>query len=103
MDFLFASDKEILQEFGRRLKRSRIDSGFTQEGLAEHAGVSRPTVARLEAGKNISLINFITLLRYVGELGPLSTLMEREAMLSPREIYKLEQKQPQRVKHGTKG
>ncbi|WP_339790875.1 helix-turn-helix transcriptional regulator [uncultured Imperialibacter sp.] len=103
MDYLFASDTDILQELGQRLKVARIQAGFTQEELAQHSGVSRPTVARLEGGKNISLVNFITLLRYVDELTTFSQVLKRDLRLDPKLIYEMEQKQPQRVKHGTKG
>ncbi len=103
MDYLFASDLQILEELGRRIKVARIQANYTQEELADHVGVSRTTLARLEAGKNISLVNFITLLRYLDELNTFSQVLKRDLRLDPKLIYEMEQKQPQRVKHGTKG
>ncbi len=40
-----------------QLRARRLDLGISQTALAEDAGVSRPTVARLETGQDISLSN----------------------------------------------
>lgn len=37
-----------------RLRAARIEQGLTQAELAKRAGVSRPTVARVEAGEDVS-------------------------------------------------
>lgn len=37
-------------ELGRRLRQARETCGLTQEEVAEHLGVSRPTVAQMELG-----------------------------------------------------
>ena len=39
-----------LPVFGGHLRRFRLQRGFTQEELAEHADVSRATIASLEQG-----------------------------------------------------
>lgn len=39
-----------LKAFGSHLKKIRIDKGFTQEQLADRAGVSENTIVTLEAG-----------------------------------------------------
>lgn len=39
------------------LRTQRIVLGISQARLAELAGVSRPTIARLEAGQDVSLSN----------------------------------------------
>ena len=38
------------EELGRRLREAREACGLTQEQVAEHLGVSRPTVAQMELG-----------------------------------------------------
>ena len=38
------------EELGRRLRQAREACGLTQEQVAEHLGVSRPTVAQMELG-----------------------------------------------------
>lgn len=36
------------------IREARRQRGWSQETLAEHAGLSRPTIARVEAGNDIS-------------------------------------------------
>lgn len=36
--------------WGETLKRSRLQRGWTQQALADRAGVARNTIARLETG-----------------------------------------------------
>lgn len=51
-----------LNNFGGRLKAARINSGFTQEKLAEYTGVSRTAVARWENDDSLpTLQNLITI------------------------------------------
>lgn len=58
------------QEFrfrvGRGLRDARRARGWSQRELAEHAGVSRPTVARIEAGQRVRVDS---LERVAGALG----------------------------------
>lgn len=56
-------DRAVLGELGARLARYRLNRNLTQEALAERAGVSRPTVARLEQGNSTTLSNLIRVLR----------------------------------------
>ena len=39
-----------VKELGRRLRVARESCGLTQEDVAKHLGVSRPTVAQMELG-----------------------------------------------------
>ncbi|WP_446740428.1 helix-turn-helix transcriptional regulator [Nesterenkonia sp. AY15] len=41
--------------FGRVVQAARLDRGWSQEQLAESAGVSRPTVSRVELGEEPSM------------------------------------------------
>ncbi|UNK47803.1 helix-turn-helix domain-containing protein [Arthrobacter sulfonylureivorans] len=40
--------------FADTIREARHQHGWSQETLAEQAGVSRPTIARVEAGNDIS-------------------------------------------------
>jgi transcriptional regulator with XRE-family HTH domain len=52
----------IKQIFGQNLKRIRQDRGYSQEVLAERAGLHRTCVGSVERGeRNISLINIAAL------------------------------------------
>lgn len=49
---------EILKKFGERVREERIKQGFSQETLAEKAGVHRTYIGMIErAEKNITLAN----------------------------------------------
>ena len=39
------------EAFASKLKKARIDTGFTQTEVAKETGISQPIIAYLEAGK----------------------------------------------------
>ncbi len=43
-------DNEYLIEFGKHLKKLRMESGMSQEELANNAEVSLPQITRIERG-----------------------------------------------------
>lgn len=43
-----------MAEIASKIHETRVSLGWTQNELAERAGVSRPTVARIERGDDIS-------------------------------------------------
>lgn len=53
-------------EIAGRVSEARLALGLTQHELAERAGVSRPSVARVEAGDDVSTA---TLSKITGALG----------------------------------
>ena len=46
-----ASESKYLAAFGKRVAEVRRDKGFTQESLAEKAGVTALTVSYIEQGR----------------------------------------------------
>lgn len=91
-----ASDQEILEEIGSRLKGLRKARGLTQSDAAERAGIGRNTLYRTERGNNPTLHTVIRLLRVYGrldaldgfiptpELSPMARLRERRSQERPR-------------------
>ena len=77
-----SSDGAILEELGARIARCRLNQNLTQEAFAELAGVSRPTVARLELGHSTTLSNLIRILRALNLVKNLDTLVP-EPPISP--------------------
>lgn len=69
------SDADVLGELGRRVERLRLDRNWTQEQLAREAGVSRPTVERMEAGASGSMTSFVRVLRALGRLEALDEVV----------------------------
>jgi transcriptional regulator with XRE-family HTH domain len=58
---------ETLQRLGGRVRELRADRGFTQLRLAERSGISRPSIANVEAGRqNISLRQLCALAAALG-------------------------------------
>lgn len=50
--------KDILKEFGKRIKELRIANGWSQEDLAEYTGFHRTYIGMIERGeRNLSLKN----------------------------------------------
>ena len=72
------TDQAILQEFGERLARARIDLNLTQAALAEQSGVAKRTIERLESGEAATqLSGFLRVCRTLG-------LLERFELLLPQ-------------------
>lgn len=46
------ADEPALARLGRLIREAREDRGWTQDELAKHAGVSRPTIQRYENAKS---------------------------------------------------
>ncbi len=60
-------------ELGSAIRTARAGQGWTQSALAERAQVSRPTVARIEGGQDIS----------AGSLSKIAACLELELVLRP--------------------
>ena len=74
-EHLIASDDAALEALGRRLARHRLNRNLTQAALAAQAGVSTPTVQRIEQGHSSQASNLIRILRALGLLGNLDALV----------------------------
>ena len=57
------SAETTLRDLGARLAKVRLSRNLTQVWLAQEAGVSLPSIKRLEAGRNSSLDTFIRVLK----------------------------------------
>lgn len=59
--------KEILIKFGNKVREERLKKGFSQESLAEKAGLHRTYIGMIErAEKNITLENIEKLANALG-------------------------------------
>lgn len=47
-----ATKQQTAAAFGQAVKAARKDRGWSQTELGKHAGISRPTVARIENGQD---------------------------------------------------
>lgn len=96
------SDRAILRELGGRLARHRLNRNLAQAALAAQAGVSTPTVQRIEQGKSAQASNLIRILRALRLLNHLDTLVP-EPPVSPIQQAKLRGKVRQRASSPSSG
>ncbi len=94
------TDAATLDELGTRLKRTRLERNLTQSQLAEEAGVSRPTVTRIESGQSAQFTSVIRILRYLGLLESLDRLVP-EPQPSPIDQLKRRGKERMRARPQT--
>ena len=90
------TDEAILAELGRRFVQRRLELQLTQEILAEQAGVSKRTVERVEAGGTMQMSTMIRILRVLGLLDRLETLVP-ETRVRPMDLLKLKGKARKRA------
>lgn len=65
------TDGAVLEELGSRLRETRLSRNLSQDWLAAEAGVSTPTINKLENGKPVQLVTLIRVLRVLRLLGGL--------------------------------
>lgn len=96
------TNQDILKLLAKRVKEYRLAARMSQRELAEQSGVGYTTISHFEQCKhtNISLGNFISLLRCLGMESNITELMPELPMppLALREINKLI---PKRVRRNT--
>ena len=71
------SDRVVLEELGARISRYRLNKNMTQEALAKEAGVSLPTLQRMEQGLSPNLTSFIRVMRALKLLGNIDVTVPR--------------------------
>ncbi len=90
------SDEVILLELGRRIMQYRINAGLTQKELSEKAGVSNTTVERIEAGKVSQMVSYIRILKVVGLVEKMNTLVP-DSDINPLDILRMKGQTRKRV------
>ena len=92
-DIQYRSNYDILQLLAERMKEYRLAARLSQRELAQMSGVSYTTICRFEQGKhpNLSLSNFISLLRPVGMESRMEDVLPKLPVppMALREINKL--------------
>jgi transcriptional regulator with XRE-family HTH domain len=69
------SDYATLKEIGRRVEQLRLVRNISQQALAEHAGVGRRTLQRIEAGASVQVGSLLRVLRSLGLMANLDGLV----------------------------
>ena len=91
----------IAGELGRRVREHRIARRMSQKDLAAKAGLARSSVSKIENGGETNLTSFFLLLRALGRINDLNTLLpEPKAELDPFAVLERERNRTRRVRHG---
>jgi len=96
MDYSISTDSQVLEDLCGKLKQRRLNLNLTQDYLAEESGLHLQTIKKLEAGRTVSLLTLIKVLRAYGDLNSLEVLLP-ETGVSPMELLKLKGKQRKRA------
>lgn len=95
----FTTNQDIIALLCQRLKEYRLAARISQREMAEKSGVSLTTISHLEQGlnRNISLNNFISILRVLGLEQRLSDLLP-ELPVPPMALKQMNKYIPKRVR-----
>jgi putative transcriptional regulator len=96
MSIVGMSDKAIIKELGRRVKRKRLERNLTQQEIADIAGISRPTVSDLERGNPFEILTLIQVLRALDALVEIDLFLP-DPGISPLQLARLRGKERQRA------
>ena len=96
MDWYGMTDKAIIKDIGNRLKQIRLNKNISQQELSARSGVHRVTISKIESGQRTSLLTIIQVLRGLGELQRLESIIPEE-IVSPIQLAKLQGKKRKRA------
>ena len=93
------TNNELLLLLAKRLKEYRLAARMSQKELAEQSGVSQTTISHFEQGvnRNLTLNNFISLLRVLGLEQRIGDVMP-ELPMPPITLRQIEKLIPKRVR-----
>ena len=90
ISFHMLSSEEISGELANRLKRRRLASNLTLEGLAARSGVALGTLKKFEATGRIALPSFIRLVVALDDAPALEGLLKDAGYRSLDDVLKSE-------------
>ena len=88
------SDKQVLKILGERFEAYRRAQSLQDQDIFDKGGVKKDALANFKKGRNISLLNFIKILRGGGLLGFLEPLIPEVETFSPIHEIKTNKKKP---------
>ena len=89
------TNEAICKDLAMRIKRYRIQAGYSQEDISRKTGISLHSISNIETGKNITFDNLIKVLRTLGLINNVKLLVP-EILNSPFDELK-RKPEPQRV------
>lgn len=102
----YVTNQDIMLLLAKRIKEYRLAARMSQKEMAEKSGVSLATISHFEQGvnQNMTLNNFISLLRIIGMEQRISDLLPELPMppLALKQINKFIPKRVRRNNNDTK-
>lgn len=95
------TDDAVMAKLGARIKGHRLQRNITQADLAHEAGISTPTMQRLEAGATVQLASLLRVLRALRMLDRIDALVPRP-LASPMELLERAGQQRQRASRSSR-
>jgi len=99
MDLYSLPDKAIARELGGRLRALRLQRNVTQKELAEATALSLNTIKALEGGRG-KLATLIAVLRELGALEQLDSLIPPATVISPLQLARMHGRERRRASGG---
>lgn len=98
----YITNQDIMLLLTKRIKEYRLAARMSQKEMAEKSGVSLATISHFEQGvnQNMTLNNFISLLRIVGMEQRVSDLLP-ELPMPPMALKKINKLIPKRVRRNS--
>ena len=98
----YTTNQDFIMLLSQRLKEYRLAARISQKEMTEKSGVSLTTISHLEQGvnQNITLNNFISLLRAVGMEHRLNNLLP-ELPMPPMALKQINKFIPKRVRRNS--
>lgn len=95
----YTTNQDIMLLLAKRIKEYRLAARMSQKEMAEKSGVSLATISHFEQGvnQNMTLNNFISLLRIIGMEQRISDLLP-ELPMPPMALKKINKLIPKRVR-----
>lgn len=101
-DIYMLSDAQLGKCIGNKLKAIRLKRNITQQSLAEASLISLSSLKKIESGEIGTFDSLLRVLRTLGMLESISTLIEEDKM-SPSEYYDMVNKAKQRTRKRAAG
>ncbi len=80
IEYLLLTEDEIAKEIAIQAKELRVAKNLTQKAFAQKSGIAHMTYCKFERTGKISLVGFLKVLRHLGRLKDISSVLEMSSI-----------------------